>query len=234
MWNECPLIFGLQVVSANLATILTTAEVSRDLMVWLINPLAIICVGPPRCHCIMQINNDIFFSPAVHFSLKRQAFTRRQGRGIAHQRHYFDAQPLFCLERWLTVWMWAQWSARRKSADWRRPSEASWLPTRDVTLAYLLATAELSGPCLLAGGHFRRWLDKVAARYVCGWLLVAADQIGGCRQLFSNVVSESKRRGQSQLTLITSSRIGFGFWRFFRVGNFFWNNYHCQLVNLLQ
>lgn len=33
MWNECPLIFGLQVVSANLATILTAAELSRDLMV---------------------------------------------------------------------------------------------------------------------------------------------------------------------------------------------------------
>lgn len=53
MWNECPLIFGLQVVSANLATILTAAQVSRELMV--------ICVGPPRCHCTMQINNDIIF-----------------------------------------------------------------------------------------------------------------------------------------------------------------------------
>lgn len=116
--------------------------------------------------------------------------------------------------------MCAQWSERRKSADWRRPSEASRLPARDVTLAYLLATAELSGPCLLAGGHFRRWLDKVAARYVCGWLLVAADQTGGCRQLFSNVVSESKRCSHTKLTLITSSRIGFGFWLFFCAGIF--------------
>lgn len=107
--------------------------------------------------------------------------------------------------------MCARWSARRKSANWRRPSEACRLPVQDVTLAYLLAMAELSGPCLLAGGRFRRWLDKVAARYVCGWLLVAGDQMRGRRQLFPNVASESKRCGHTQLTLITSSRIGLVF-----------------------
>lgn len=107
------------------------------------------------------------------------------------------------------------------------------LPVRDVTLAYLLAMAKLSGPCLLAGGHFRRWLNKVAARYVCGWLLVAGDQMQGRRQLFSNAASESKRRGHTQLTLITSSRIGFGFWRFLRSFFFFLSLETITTVSLL-